>query len=66
MSYTIFFATVAQQVFPNYAPEHRILKLFDTCAQSGGDYANSNASLNSQGEKIAQSSLSHEHGLELY
>ena len=43
LSFSIFFAAVAQQAFPNHAPEHRVLKMFEICAQSGGDFAGGGA-----------------------
>ena len=45
LSFSIFYATMAQQAFPNYAPEHRVLKMFEICAQSGGDLASAGGML---------------------
>jgi hypothetical protein len=39
LSFVQYFSTIAQESFPNYAPEHRIFKLFELCAQSGGGFA---------------------------
>jgi hypothetical protein len=38
MSFVTFCGSVAQYAFPDHAPEHRMLKLFELCAQSGGTY----------------------------
>jgi hypothetical protein len=37
-TFTTFFGAIAQNAFPDHAPEHRLLKLFEICAQSGGTY----------------------------
>jgi len=38
MSFATFCGSIAQHAFPDHAPEHRMLKLFELCAQSGGTY----------------------------
>ena len=38
LSFASFCGSIAQYSFPDHAPEHRMLKLFELCAQSGGTY----------------------------
>jgi len=38
MSFATFCGSIAQHSFPDHAPEHRMLKLFELCAHSGGMY----------------------------